>query len=330
MGPGTLEEALKGINLPGHPDLLVGLHTRDDAGVYRISPDTALIMTVDFFTPMVDDPYLFGQIAATNALNDVYAMGGTPRLAMNIVCYPQCEDMQVLRDILAGGLNKIEEAEALLVGGHTIDDQEPKYGLSVTGLVHPDQVIGNSGAQPGDVLFLTKPIGNGIIATAIKAELVSAKAYEEAIRWMTTLNRAASEAMQEVGVNAATDITGFGIVGHLQEMAAASGADMELQAESVPVMSEALDYAGMGLIPGGAYSNRDYLSGKVVCQQPIDDPLNDLLYCPETAGGMLIAVDESRADALQQALKRRGVPAAAVGKVLTRPVDRPSVIYLRR
>lgn len=329
MGPGTLEEVLRDAVFPNHPDLLVGAQTRDDAGVFRISADTALILTLDFFTPMVDDPYLFGQIAAANAINDVYAMGGIPRLAMNIVCYPECEDMQVLRDILAGGLSKIEEAGALLVGGHTIDDQEPKYGLSVTGMVHPEKVISNGGATPGDVLILTKPIGNGIIATAIKAEMASQEASDEAVRWMTTLNRAASEVMQAIGVHAATDITGFGIVGHLQEMAAAGGVEVELWADKVPVMKEVLDYASMGLVPAGAYSNRDYLAGKVVYAQTMEGPLNDVLFCPETAGGLLIAVEESRADAMQQALKEREVPSAVVGVIRTE-TRQPGMIYVSR
>lgn len=330
MGPGTLEEVLKDFVFPSHPDLLVGAETRDDAGVFRVSPDTALILTVDFFTPMVDDPYLFGQIAATNAINDVYAMGGTPLLAMNIVCYPQCEDMQVLRGILAGGLSKIEEAGALLVGGHTIDDQEPKYGLSVTGKVHPDRVISNAGAQPGDVLVLTKPIGNGIIATAIKAELASQEACDEAVRWMTTLNRAASEAMQEVGVHAATDITGFGLIGHLQEMAAASGVEAELWASRVPLIREALDYAGMGLVPGGTYRNRDYLAAQVVYEEELDGPLKDVLFCPETAGGLLIAAEASRADALLQALQERQVPAAVIGRIRTETARQLGKIYVRK
>jgi len=330
MGPGTLEEVLKDSVFPNHPDLLVGTETRDDAGVFRISPDTALILTVDFFTPMVDDPYLFGQIAATNAINDVYAMGGTPRLAMNIVCYPECEDLQVLRRILAGGLSKIEEAGALLVGGHTIDDQEPKYGLSVTGMVHPDRIISNAGAQPGGVLVLTKPIGNGIIATAVKADLASQDAYDEAACWMTTLNREASEVMQEVGVHAATDITGFGLLGHLHEMAAASGVEAELYTDNIPLIKGTLDYAAMGLVPGGAYRNRDYLADQVVYEQNPEDAIKDILFCPETAGGLLIATGESRADTLLQALQDRQVPAVLVGRIRTETAQRPGRIYVRR
>lgn len=330
MGPGTLEEALKNLVFPDHPDLLVGAQTRDDAGVYRLNDETALILTVDFFTPMVDDPFVFGQIAATNALNDVYAMGGKPLLAMNVVAFPECEDMAVLRSILAGGLNKVQEAGALLVGGHTVDDQEPKYGLSVTGLVHPDHIIRNKGARPGDVLLLTKPIGSGIIATAIKAGMASEEAYQEAVLWMSTLNKDAGEVMAQWGVNAATDVTGFGLLGHLHEMASASGVELEIRAEAVPLMREASSYAAMGLIPGGAYNNRDHLGNKVQYRQEIDQVLKDLLYCPETAGGLVMAVPEAKADQLQQALQERKVPAAAIGTVLPARDASSGTIWLRR
>ena len=195
---------------------------------------------------MVDDPFIFGQIAATNALNDIYAMGGTPLLALNVVCFPECADLQVLRSILEGGLSKVLEAGALLVGGHTVDDNEPKYGLAVSGLVHPQKIIANNGAQPGDLLFLTKPLGNGVIATGIKAEMVSSEAYKEAIKWMSMLNRESSQAMMEVGVNAATDITGFGLMGHLYEMAWGSNVQVEVFAEQIPFMEGTLEYAGLG------------------------------------------------------------------------------------
>lgn len=267
---------------------------------------------------MVDDPFLFGQIAATNALNDVYAMGGVPFLALNIVCYPQCEDMETLGRILAGGLSKVQEAGALLVGGHTVDDNEPKYGLSVCGTVHPDRIIGNSGAQPGDLLFLTKPLGNGVIATAIKAEMASAEAYHEAGRWMSMLNREAAEAMQEVGVNAATDITGFGLIGHLYEMAWGSDAAVELFAGQVEFMTGTREYASMGLIPGGAYTNREYLGNKVEFQGEINPDIRDLLFSPETAGGLLIAVNQNKAPDLQEAMKKRGCNCFPVGRVIER------------
>jgi selenide,water dikinase len=303
------------MNVPTHPDLLVGIDTRDDAGIFKLNKDLALIQTLDFFTPMVDDPYVFGQIAATNAINDIYAMGGRPLLAMNVVCFPQCEDMQILRGILEGGLSKIKEAGAFLVGGHTVDDNEPKYGLAVAGLVHPARIIGNAGACPGDRLFLTKPLGNGIIATAIKAEMASEKAYEEAVKWMSMLNRNACEAMQEVGVNAATDITGFGLLGHLFEMASGSDVEVELYADRVGFMTDTLEYANMGLIPGGAYTNREYLTDKIAITGDVDPVIKDLLFSPETAGGLLIAVSEEKARALQAAMKERDVACFHVGRI---------------
>ncbi len=302
---------------PTHPDLLVGIDTRDDAGVYKLNSEQALIQTLDFFTPMVDDPYLFGQIAAVNALNDVYAMGGTPLLAMNIVCFPSCEDLKLLREILAGGLSKITEAGALLVGGHTIEDNEPKYGLAVTGLVHPDRVLDNAGARPGDLLYLTKPIGNGVLATAIKAEMIADSSYQAARKWMTMLNQAAAQALKQVEVHALTDVTGFGLVGHLYEMAAASQMAVELYADWVPLMEGAREYAQMGLIPAGAYKNRSYLQDKYHSSEEINPAILDILFCPETAGGLLIAVEAAQADRLDQAMKDQQCSCFQVGKVLT-------------
>lgn len=311
-----MEEILKGLEWPADVNLLVGIESRDDAGVYRLSDDLAIIQTVDFFTPMVDDPYIFGQIAAVNALNDVYAMGGQPLLVMNLVCYPQCGDMMVLRQILEGGLNKVREAGALVIGGHTVDDNEPKYGLSVCGVVHPDRLISNATAQPGDILFLTKPLGNGVVATAIKAEMASPAAMEEAVRWMTSLNRTGSEIMQRVGVNAATDVTGFGLVGHLYEMASASDVEVEINTDRLRFMENVLDYASMGLIPGGAYTNREYLADKVDYRDQIDITRRDLLFSPETAGGLLIAVDKNKADTLQKAMDEQNCTCYPIGRVL--------------
>ena len=303
---------------PQHPDLLIGLATRDDAGVYRLNSEQAVIQTLDFFTPMVDDPYLFGQIAAVNAINDVYAMGGKPLLAMNIVCYPACEDLSVLRTILEGGLSKIVEADALLVGGHTIDDMEPKYGLAVTGLVHPEQVIGNNGAQPSDVLFLSKPIGNGILATAIKAEMISDASYQEGIKWMTMLNNNAAAAVGKVGAHALTDVTGFGMIGHLYEMAMGSQVEIEVFADKVQIMEGAREYAQMGLIPGGAYKNRSYLQDKFISDEDVDSTVLDILFSPETAGGLLISVAEDKAEALLEAMEQRQCSCFAVGRVLNK------------
>ncbi len=307
---------MEGLNWPRDPNLLVGIDSRDDAGIYRLTDELALIQTLDFFTPMVDDPFVFGQIAAVNALNDVYAMGGRPLLAMNLVCYPQCKDLWVLRRILEGGLDKVVEAGALIVGGHTVDDNEPKYGLSVCGLVHPDRVISNSGARPGDRLFLTKPLGNGIIATAIKARMASSEAIEEAMKWMTTLNRTASESMQAVGAKAATDVTGFGLIGHLYEMAAASNMEIEVNAERVVFMQGALEYANMGLIPAGAYNNRDYLADKVEYLEEIDLTWQDLLFTPETAGGMLVALNDEQADQFIKLMRESGQSCFEIGRVV--------------
>lgn len=295
--------------------MLVGLNTRDDAGIYKLSDEQALIQTLDFFTPMVDDPYTFGQIAATNAINDIYAMGGKPLLAMNIVCFPQCEDMSILAKILEGGLSKIKEAGALLVGGHSVDDMEPKYGLAVSGLIHPQQIISNSQARAGDLLYLSKPLGNGVIATAIKAEMAAAQDVEEAIKWMTTLNKAGSEGMQQCGIKAATDVTGFGLLGHLFELASASDVEVEIYTEAVPFMSGALQYASLGLIPAGAYKNRDYMEDKLIYQDQIDPDRRDLLFCPETAGGLLMAVPPGMEKEFLRNMADRGVNVAFIGRV---------------
>lgn len=302
--------------MPTHPGLLVGIETRDDAGVFKLNDDLAIIQTMDFFTPMVDDPFVFGQVAAVNAINDIYAMGGKPLTAMNLVCFPQCGDMQVLRRILEGGLDKIKEAGIVLLGGHTVDDNEPKYGLSVTGLIEPDRMITNSGARPGDVLILTKPLGTGVIATAVKAEMASAESQAEAVKWMTMLNRESCAAMVETGVNSVTDVTGFGLIGHLYEMASASNVWIELHSGKLPFIAGTRDYASMGLIPAGAYTNRDYLKDKVDIAPGVDSTLADLLFSPETAGGLLIAVEAGREAILIQKLKSRGCMAYSIGKVI--------------
>jgi len=294
----------------------VGIDTRDDAGVFRLTDELALIQTVDFFTPMVDDPYVFGQIAATNALNDVYAMGGKPLMAMNIVCYPECEDLNILHRILEGGLSKVKEAGALLVGGHTVDDLEPKYGLAVAGLVHPARVLKNDGARVGDRIYLTKPLGTGIISTAIKAEMASTEAYDEAVYWMTCLNSEIPDLVQDLTINGLTDVTGFGLLGHLSEMAQASNVEIEINAGLIPFIKAALDYASYGLIPAGAYTNREYLQKHTEVDGDLEGPLTDLLFTPETAGGLLIAVDEANEAKLIEALERRGSKAARVGRVL--------------
>jgi selenide,water dikinase len=296
--------------------LLVGFDTLDDAGVYLLQDDLALIQTLDFFTPIVDDAYLFGQVAAANALSDVYAMGGKPLTAMNIVCFPNCEDYSILRDIIRGGVDKVKEAGALLVGGHSVDDNEPKYGLAVTGVVHPQKLIRNNGLRAGDILFLTKPLGSGIIATAIKAEMVSVPVVEEAVRWMATLNSAAAEAAVDVGVQCGTDVTGFGLLGHLVEMTEASGVSAEVFADQLYFMREALQCASMGLVPGGAYANRDYLGTRVIIEDNVDGAVKDVAYSPETSGGLLLGVPEDRGNAMAEALTRKGVSYAIVGRAV--------------
>jgi selenide,water dikinase len=291
----------------------VGRETSDDAGVYRLSKDVALVQTVDFITPVVNDPYDFGRIAAANALSDVYAMGGRPLTAMNVVCFPvKSMDKAVLREILRGGLEKIHEAGAALVGGHSVEDPEIKYGLSVTGLVHPDRVLTNAGVKPGDGLILTKPLGTGILATAIKAGLASEEAERRAIESMATLNRKAAEIMAAYPVNGCTDVTGFGLLGHALEMAAGSKVAITLFAERAPLLPEVLDAVQMGLVPAGSFSNRNFCAHQIRQTKAIDPMLLDILADAQTSGGLLIALPEDRAPALVDDLKRGGVADAVL------------------
>jgi selenide, water dikinase len=291
----------------------VGRETSDDAGVYRLTAEIALIQTVDFFTPIVNDPYAFGQIAAANALSDVYAMGGRPLTAMNIVCFPLKQlDKSILRDILRGGIDKVHEAGACLVGGHSVDDVELKYGLAVTGIVAPDKVLTNAGAQPGDALVLTKPIGTGVLATAIKAGLASTATTRHAIAVMSTLNKTAAEVMAAYPVHACTDITGFGLLGHALEVALASHARLLIDTERVPLLPEVLDLGGMGLIPAGSYANRNYCAHHVRSAPAIDPLRLDLMADAQTSGGLLIALARDHAVALVADLRQRGVTDAAI------------------
>ena len=296
------------------PNLLVSGEKMDDAGVYKISNDMALVQTLDFFTPMVDDPYLFGQIAAVNSLNDVYAMGGRPLTAMNIVCFPNCLDVQVLGHILEGGYSKIQEAGAVLLGGHSVEDNEPKYGLSVTGIIHPDQIITNGGAQPGQTIVLTKPIGTGIISTGIKGKVADDRSIDAAVSAMTALNDKASKAMVECGAAACTDITGFGLLGHMLEMAEASNVTIEMELSLVPILHGAHELAKMGIVPAGARSNLKFVENKVKWQKNVDDTYRDILADPQTAGGLLIAIDNKRADELINLLKEYGVKGYIIGR----------------
>ncbi|OIQ58540.1 selenide, water dikinase [Moorella thermoacetica] len=313
MGPGTLNQVLQYLPAMADPNLLVGMSNVDDAGVYRLTDDLALIQTVDFFTPIVDDPYLYGQIAAANALSDVYAMGGRPVTAMNLVAFPSKKvDTAVLGEILRGGAQKILEAGAVLVGGHSIEDDEPKYGLAVTGVIHPDRIITNCAARPGDKLVLTKPLGTGIITTAIKAGMASPDLEGEVSRWMATLNREAAAAMVAAGAHACTDITGFGLLGHGLEMARGSGVNLVFHAGSLPILPGAREFAAMGLVPGGAYNNRHYVEDRVDIDAGVPEDLRDVLYDPQTSGGLLIAIPPDRVDDLLADLNRRGVTAARV------------------
>jgi selenide,water dikinase len=295
------------------------METRDDAGFIPFGGGL-LLQTADFFTPIVDDPYRFGQIAAANAFSDVYAMGGHPLTAMNLVAFPCSLDLGVLREILAGGLSKIEESGAKLCGGHSVQDEEPKYGLSVTGFVEREKVVRNAGARPTDVLVLTKPLGLGILTTALKRDVVSEEEIEAAVHTASLLNSAASEAMLEVGVSAATDVTGYGLLGHLAEMLEAGAASLGavVRRSEVPVWERAVPLAIDGVYPGGLKSNREYLEGHV---EPDGVNQNDLLplYDPQTSGGLLVAVPEDRASALPGALEERGAMGAIVGEVTERP-----------
>jgi len=308
--PGFLLPLLGALPKVQDPNVLIGSSTADDAAVYRLDAERALVLTTDFFTPIVDDAYDFGRVAAANALSDVYAMGGRPITALNLVGFPDNVDGAVLGDILRGGAALAREAGIDLVGGHTIKTDEPIYGLAVTGLVHPDRVVSNAGAQPGDALVLTKPIGLGIITTAAKQDKDSAGAISEAIRVMTTLNREASEAMLEVGVHAATDVTGFGLFGHLRNMMRASATTATVWMDEVPLLSSARGYVEAGIVPGGTHANRRFLADWVDWGG-LDEPSQLLLSDAQTSGGLLIAVAAEKKDQLLAALRARETLAAA-------------------
>lgn len=324
MGPATLAQVLRHLPAIQAPRLLVGPETSDDAAVYKLTDDLAIINTVDFFTPVVDDPYLFGQIAAANALSDIYAMGGEPLLALNIVCFPGCLPVEVLAEILRGGADKVQEAGAIVGGGHTIQDNEPKYGLAVTGIVHPDRLISNATARPGDLLVLTKPVGSGIINTAARGDLVAEDDLRRAWHWMSRLNKHAAAACRETAT-ALTDITGFGLLGHTAEMARASQVSITVHFSAVPLLPEALEMARMGLIPAGAYANRDYLQEEVDFPAHLGPAEQALLYDPQTSGGLLIAVSPAHLARLQENLQENGDLAAVIGEVTPR---RSKLIYV--
>jgi selenide,water dikinase len=307
------------------PNVLVGFDHADDAGVYQIGPDQALVQTVDFFTPIVDDPYTFGQIAATNALSDVYAMGGRPLTSLALVCFPEKADLEILERILAGGLAKMIEAGCTVIGGHSIRDEETKFGYAVTGLVHPKKVLANSGAQPGDALLLTKGIGTGVISTAIKKGKAEARWIDAAVRSMTTLNKRAVEVIDEGSfrVNAMTDVTGFGLIGHARELVLASEVSVRISAGRVPRLEGALECVRAGYVPAGLNNNREFAECLVDYDDGVPEDVRALLFDPQTAGGLLISTPD--AGPLGEALNGAGVAAVEIGKVSTKAEPRMRV-----
>ncbi|MGO5114711.1 selenide, water dikinase SelD [Candidatus Avoscillospira sp. LCP25S3_F1] len=323
VGAGVLAQLLEGLPVHRDENLLVGFDKSDDASVYRISDELALVQTVDFFPPIADDPHLFGQIAATNALSDVYAMGGEPKLALNLLCVPEKMPKDAVHQLLRGGYEKVYEAGAIITGGHSILDPEPKYGLAVTGFVHPEKMLTNSGAKPGDVLLLTKPLGIGILTTAAKADLCPADALALAHKLMTTLNKSARDQMVQYNVHACTDVTGFGFLGHLLELAQGSGVAVTVDTAAMDLIPAALELAEMGILPEGMYRNRKFAEC-AVDGGDVSLAVQDVLYDPQTAGGLLMAVDPADADALLAAL-RPVVPSAQRVGVVSAYQDGPRI-----
>jgi selenide, water dikinase len=345
LSPAALDKILGKLPRQQDPNVLVGFDHADDAGVYRLTSEIAMVQTVDFFTPIVDDPYTFGQIAATNALSDVYAMGGKPLTSLALVCFPEKSDLEILERILSGGLSKMMEAGCTVVGGHSIRDEETKFGYSVTGVVHPQHVLANLGAQPGDRLLFTKSLGTGVISTAIKRGVAKQEWIDAAVKSMTTLNKIAAEVITGLrhpkendpddhrptrtttdffAVHALTDVTGFGLIGHSREMALASNVSLVFQSANIPVMDGALDCIRAGYIPGGLKANRDFAECLVEYDDGISEDLRTLLFDPQTAGGLLIAVAVDHCADLTRALHAAGVPAIEIGEVTarTKPVIR--------
>ena len=315
VGAGTLAALLDGFKTHSDPRLIVGYDRSDDASVYVLDESTALVQTTDFFPPIVDDPYLYGQIAAANALSDVYAMGGEPRLALNILCVAKGMDDHTVQEILRGGYDKVYEAGAIITGGHTIRGAEPIYGLAVSGFVHPGRVLTNSGAQPGDALILTKPLGVGILTTAAKADMADAEVTARIHRQMATLNRAARDVMVQYPVHSCTDVTGFALLGHSYEMAQGSGCSISIDTAAVPFHKEAYELAEMGFIPEGAYRNRAFAERGVSSAPHVSRAMQDILYDPQTSGGLLFALPQAQADDCLAQLRRVCPEAALIGRV---------------
>lgn len=317
IGPADLNQVIRSLP-PAEPDphLLVGLDTSDDAGVYRLNDELALVQTVDFFTPIVDDPYSFGQIAAANAISDIYAMGGRPLTALNIVAFPiTALDKSILTEILRGAADKAKEAGVTIVGGHSIDDKEPKFGMAVTGLVHPDRVLTNAGAKPGDRLILTKPIGVGILTTSIKKDQLTPEEIERVTRVMTTLNKRAAEIMSGYEVHACTDVTGFGLLGHSLEMAKGSGVSITIDHRDVPVLPRVRELAEQGFVPGGTKNNFAHVQADVSFPEDMDQIDRWILCDAVTSGGLLISVADRHAEPLVGEMRKAGVEAAVIGEV---------------
>jgi len=318
MAPGPLAQVLRQLPTVHDDNLLTAAIPFADAGVYRLAEDCALVQSVDFFTPVVDDPATFGRIAAANALSDIYAMGGRPLTVLNLVGFPSCLEHEVLVEILKGSAEKVQEAGAVIVGGHTVEDDEPKFGLAVTGLVDPARLVTTVGAQPGDVLILTKPLGNGILATALKGEVIQEEQMADAILDMQTLNKSAAEIMLQVGVNACTDITGFGLLGHALEMAEASQVGIEIEAAALQIYPQVLELAAIGLVPVGSYRNREHYLPKVVNRDQLDPEIVDILADPQTSGGLLISVAAEQAATLETRLLQAGSHAFVIGRIIAK------------
>lgn len=303
---------MRGIPKYPNENILVGFDSSDDACIYKISDDVAVVQTVDFFPPMVDDPYLFGQIAAANAISDVYAMGGTPVFALNLLCFPNCLGLEVAGEILAGGADKAMEAGCTIAGGHSITDEEPKYGMCVTGTVHPDKILANNTAREGDVLIMTKALGTGILTTAYKGEMITDEELKPATDNMRTLNKGGAEASKGLRIHACTDITGFGMAGHLCEMAEGSGLTATVYGDRLPILPKVVEMARMGMIPGGMYRNRKYFADRIDLSG-VPEEIGDIMLDPQTSGGLLFAVDERDAQELLRRLSDSGVTTAEIG-----------------
>ncbi len=314
LGPELLDKALCGLSQPSYPALIADYKTSEDAGIYKLNDETALIQTVDFFPPIVDDPFTFGQITAANALSDIYAMGGTPVTALSIVGFPKDTlDVKYLRKIMEGGMDKLIEAETALVGGHSLEDEEVKFGFAVTGIIHPDKVMRNNTLKPDEALILTKPLGTGAVNTALRAEIVSERALSEATKAMITLNKSAAEIIMDYPVSACTDVTGFGLLGHACEMMAGTDTGIHINFKELTILPDVMEYLSMGLIPAGTYRNKEYRMKYINNPETLKDETLDLLFDPQTSGGLLFALPRQYADEVMDRLREAGLNPSAAG-----------------